>query len=129
MTTAAAVRVVRTLGFVIVRGLLGLVGFGPTPETKDVEIAVLRHQLAVLGRQATLPRYTPTDRMLLASLSRLLFRERWGIFLVTSGDAVALASGAGRPPLDLPKYRSRPAGRPEAPVELVIGLAGDFVSI
>jgi hypothetical protein len=31
--------VVRTLGFVIVRGLLGLVGFGPTPETKDVEIA------------------------------------------------------------------------------------------
>ena len=39
--------VVRTLGFVIVRALLGLVGFGPTPDAKDVEIAVLRHQLVV----------------------------------------------------------------------------------
>jgi hypothetical protein len=52
--------VVRTLGFVIVRGLLGLVGLGPAPDAKDVEIAVLRHQLAVLGRQVTRPRYTPT---------------------------------------------------------------------
>jgi putative transposase len=71
--------VVRTLGFVIVRGLLGLVGLGPAPDAKDVEIAVLRHQLAVMGRQVTRPRYTPTDRMLLASLARLLSRERWGV--------------------------------------------------
>jgi len=49
--------VVRTLGFVIVRGLLGLLGMGPAPDAKDVEIAVLRHQLAVLGRQVTRPRY------------------------------------------------------------------------
>src|SRR5450755_3643154 len=75
--------VVRTLGFVIVRGLLGLVGLGPAPDAKDVEIAVLRHQLAVLGRQVTRPRYSPTDRMLLASLARLLARDRWTIFLVT----------------------------------------------
>jgi putative transposase len=75
--------VVRTLDFVIVRGLLGLVGLGPAPGAKDVEIAVLRHQLAVLGRQVTRPRYTPTDRMLLAALARLLSRDRWGIFLVT----------------------------------------------
>ena len=34
--------VVRTLGFVIVRGLLGLVGLGLAPDAKDVEIAVLR---------------------------------------------------------------------------------------
>ncbi len=33
----------RTLGFVIVRGLLALVGLGPAPDAKDVEIAVLRH--------------------------------------------------------------------------------------
>src|SRR5450755_180869 len=75
--------VVRTLGFVILRGLLGLVGLGPAPDAKDVEIAVLRHQLAVLGRQVTRPRSTPTDRMLLTSLARLLSRERWSIFLVT----------------------------------------------
>jgi hypothetical protein len=30
--------VVRTLGFVIVRGLLRLVGLGPAPDAKDVEI-------------------------------------------------------------------------------------------
>jgi hypothetical protein len=35
--------VVRTLVFVIVRRVLGLVGLGPAPDAKDVEIAVLRH--------------------------------------------------------------------------------------
>jgi hypothetical protein len=34
--------------FLLVRKLLDLVGIGPTPDEKDVEIAVLRHQLAVL---------------------------------------------------------------------------------
>jgi len=43
--------VVRTLAFVVVRQILALVGLGPSPNTKDVEIAVLRHQLAVLRRQ------------------------------------------------------------------------------
>jgi hypothetical protein len=38
--------VVRTLGFLIVRRLLGLVGLGPREYARDVEIAVLRHQLA-----------------------------------------------------------------------------------
>jgi hypothetical protein len=67
---------VRTLGCVIVRGLLRLVGLGPAPDAKDVGIAVLRHQLAVLGRQVNRPRYTMADRMLLASLATLLPRER-----------------------------------------------------
>jgi hypothetical protein len=34
--------VVRTLAFVIVRRVLGLVGPGSNPDAKDVEIAVLR---------------------------------------------------------------------------------------
>jgi hypothetical protein len=34
--------VVRTLGFVILRRVLGRVGLGPVPDAKDVEIAVLR---------------------------------------------------------------------------------------
>jgi putative transposase len=75
--------VVRTLAFLIVRRVLGLVGFGSTPEAKDVEIAVLRHQLTVVRRQVTRPRYQPTDRMVLATLAKLLPRERWAIFLVT----------------------------------------------
>ena len=54
--------VVRTLAFMIVRQVLSLVGLGRSPDAKDVEIAVLRHQLAVLRREVARPRYTPTGR-------------------------------------------------------------------
>jgi hypothetical protein len=67
-------------------------GLGPTPDDKDVEIAVLRHQLAVLRRQVARPRYAPTDRLILSTLARLLPRERWSAFLVTPTTPVALAS-------------------------------------
>jgi transposase InsO family protein len=67
----------------IVRRVLGLLGCGPTANADAVEIAVLRHQLAVLRRQVPRPRYTPADRMLLAALAKLLPRERWVVFLVT----------------------------------------------
>ena len=43
-----------TLVFLFLRRVLGLVGLGPKPDDKDVEIAVLRHQLAVLHRQVGL---------------------------------------------------------------------------
>jgi putative transposase len=69
--------------FLLVRRLLGLLGLGPAPDQKDVEIAVLRHQLAVLRRQVARPRYSPSDRAALATLARLLSRDRWGVFLVT----------------------------------------------
>jgi putative transposase len=75
--------VVHTIALMIVRRVLGVLGLGPTPDADTVEIAVLRHQLAVLRRQVSRPRYTPTDRMVLAVLARLLPRERWAIFLVT----------------------------------------------
>jgi putative transposase len=75
--------VVRTLAFIVVRQVVSLIGLGPSPDAKDVEIAVLRHQLLVLRRQVTRPRYTPADRMVLAALARLLPRDRWPIFLVT----------------------------------------------
>jgi hypothetical protein len=70
-----------SLTFLLVRRLLGLLRLGPAPDQK--EIAVLRHQLAVLRRQVARPRYSPTDRAVLATLARLLSRERWGVFLVT----------------------------------------------
>ena len=73
----------RTLALLFVRRILGLVGGGPTPDAKDVEIAVLRHQLAVVRRQVARPRYMPTDRIVLATLAKLLPRDRWRIFLVT----------------------------------------------
>src|SRR6266542_3191219 len=75
--------VVRTVAFLVLRQVLGLVGRGRSAGAKDVEIAVLRHQLAVLHRQIVRPRYTPADRMILATLAKLLPRDRWPIFLVT----------------------------------------------
>jgi putative transposase len=52
-------------------------------DAKEVEILVLRHQLAVLRRQHPRPRLQPQDRALLAALSCLLPRPRWSIFVVT----------------------------------------------
>jgi transposase InsO family protein len=75
--------VVRTVAFMVVRQVLSLIGLGPTPDAKDVEIAVLRHQLLVLRRRVTRPRYAPSDRIILAALAKLLPRDRWPIFLVT----------------------------------------------
>jgi len=51
---------------------------------KDIEIMVLRHQIHVLQRQLhARVRYRPSDRAILAALSRLLPRNRWRSFLVT----------------------------------------------
>src|ERR1017187_2645580 len=72
-----------SLTFLLVRRLLDLLRIGPSPAQKDVEIAVLRHQLAILRRQVARPGYSATDRAVLATLARLLGRERWGVFLVT----------------------------------------------
>ena len=77
--------VAKTLGLMVLRGLLGLVGLGRSADERDVEIAVLCHQLAVLRRQVARPRYAPSDRMLLAWLAQRLPRERWSVLLVTPG--------------------------------------------
>jgi hypothetical protein len=54
-----------------------------TEAEKDIEILVLRHQLAILRRQVGRVRYDPADRTVLAGLGRLLPRRRWSAFLVT----------------------------------------------
>jgi hypothetical protein len=51
--------------------------------SKDAEILALRHQLAVLRRQVGRPRFSWSDRALIALLAGLVRRERWRSFLVT----------------------------------------------
>jgi putative transposase len=70
--------------YLMTRRLLGiLLGRFQSEHAKDVEIAVLRHQLEVLRRQVKRPQFQPADRALLAALSRALPRRRWSSFLVT----------------------------------------------
>jgi putative transposase len=64
------------------RSLQLLVLLARSDATKDLEILVLRHQLTVLRRQIPRPRLEPTDRALLAALSRALPRARWSCFFV-----------------------------------------------
>ncbi len=62
-------------------GLLGLAGRDTF--AKDAEILVLRHQVAVLRRQAGRARFTWPDRALVALLAGLIPRRRWMAFVVT----------------------------------------------
>ncbi len=58
--------------------------------SKDAELLVLRHENAVLRRQAGRVRYEPGDRLWLAALSRLVPRRQWGgVFAVTPATLLA----------------------------------------
>ena len=53
--------------------------------TKEIEILVLRHQMAVLQRRTPHPRMSRTDRAVIAALSRLLpVRRRLGLLVTPS---------------------------------------------
>ncbi len=72
--------------YLMTRRLVGmLLGCLRTEHAKDIEIAVLRHQLEVLRRQIKRPELRPADRAVLAVLSRVLPRSHWAAFLVMPG--------------------------------------------
>jgi hypothetical protein len=120
----SAAVVMRTLAFLVLRRILGVVGGGPTLDANDVEIAVLRHQLAVLRRQVARPRYTPTDRIVLATLAKLLPRDRWKIFLVTPSTLLRWHRELVRRRWTYPATDRR-RGLDPAVVELVLRLTRD----
>ena len=65
------------------RHLLALVALRCRSEAaNEVEILVLRHELAVLRRQVVRPSCRPADRVFVAALARMLPRERWGSVFV-----------------------------------------------
>jgi putative transposase len=77
------VQVVWSFFYLSVRNLFALVLLlGRSDRSKDVEILVLRHELAVLRRRTGRPRTEPADRALLATLSRALPRRAWAAFSV-----------------------------------------------
>jgi putative transposase len=67
--------------YLVFRNLFALVWLlGRSRRSKELEILVLRHELAVLRRQTSRPRLTRADRTLLAVLSRSLARPAWAVF-------------------------------------------------
>jgi transposase InsO family protein len=51
--------------------------------SKELELLVLRHELSILRRQARRPQLSERDRLVLATLSRVMPRRSWQAFLVT----------------------------------------------
>lgn len=87
-------------------------------DRRDAEILALRHQVHVLQRQIDRPRFTPTDRTILAVLSRAFDRQRLGcvMLIVKPGTVIGwhrrlVARHWTQPPQ--PK-----TGRPPSPTEL-----------
>ena len=51
--------------------------------SKELELLALRHELSILRRQARRPQLTGSDRLLLATLSRVIPRRSWHAFFIT----------------------------------------------
>ena len=102
-----------SLLYILTRRVLDLVALRfRSGRSKDLEIVVLRHELAILRRQVVRPELSDADRVFLAAASRLLPRRRWSSFFVRPETLLRWHRrlvarrwtyrrwGAGRPPLD-----------------------------
>jgi putative transposase len=105
--------VVASLIYIVVRRVLTLLTLRFRGcASKDLEIVVLRHELAILRRQVGRPRLSDADRVFLAASSRLLRRRRWSAFVVrpetllrwhrrlVAGRWTYAHRSPGRPPID-----------------------------
>ena len=100
-----------SLCYLVVRCLLQLAALRwRSHDFKDLEIIVLRHELAMFRRRIRRPSMTWTDRLFLTAVSRLLSCARWRSFFITQATLVAwhrrlvakrwtYARPPGRPPI------------------------------
>jgi hypothetical protein len=97
------------------RHLVGLIVLRCRSEAaNEVEILVLRRELAVLRRQVARPSCRPADRVLLAALARMLPRDRWA---VCSCGRRRFVAGTGRCSRVVGRIRTGdPVGRRLTPV-------------
>src|SRR5215203_2082201 len=77
----------------------------------------------VLRRQVARPRYTPSDRLVLAVLARLLPRERWSAFLVTPATLLRWHRDLVRRRWIYPHRLGRRRGLDPSIIQLVLRLA------
>jgi putative transposase len=84
-----------------------------SPDANEIEILVLRHQLAVPQRQHPRPQLQPNDSVLLAALSRLLPHPRWSVVVVTPETLLRWHRRLVRRHWT---YRARPRGRHLSPI-------------
>jgi hypothetical protein len=104
------------LYLIFIRLLGWLVLLGRSSRSKDIEILILRHQLAVLRRQVARPRLSWADRAVVTALAGLLPKTRRLGMLVTPGTLLRWTHKRQRPraathPADSSPARSAAGGR------------------
>jgi hypothetical protein len=96
-----------SLCYVLLRWLLDFVVLRVrSKELKELEIVVLRHELAILRRKTRRPAITAVDRLFLSAASRLLPARALAILHRDAGDAAMMASAVGRQAVDVRAVRS-----------------------
>jgi putative transposase len=103
--------VIRSLCYVVLRRVLQLAVLRfRSNDLKELEIVVLRHELAILRRRTRRAAMTWTDRLFLTAASRVLPRARWRSFIITPATLLrwhrrfvakrwTYARRVGRPPI------------------------------
>ena len=100
-----------SLCYVVLRRVLQLAALRlRSEEFKELEIVVLRHEVALFRRQVGRPELRSADRVFLAPASRLLPRARWRSFVVTPATLLALAPAAGHKTVDVSRSGGPAAG-------------------